>query len=1391
MRLRSLEVELFRAIQSARLVFGPGLNVVYGPNDLGKSTLTDAIRAALLIAPGSAEARSFATWGATAGQFPRVLICFECQGAIWQVEKVFGQGSRAKAYLRKSTDGGDRYHMHAQGRDVEGKLRELLNWGLAIPGGRGATQRAETYLTTALLGKQGDVSAIFDASLKHDQDETGRALVTRALDALGQDPVVTRLLDRLKEHSGEVYTAHGRHKRTADSPLVRAHAVLREREERLRDLQALAMQGKEIEEEVCRRLQARETALELRDQARAELEELRGYAASGAQRVQLERAIGQHLRDMDRITAAFDAHKAAKHEHLNAQAALTAVADEYEQAVQAASVADTEAQAARDRLSRARSAHESSEELASSARGARVSELRAQVEKAAARTGAARSALEAGAELVSLESQLDMARIVLADAEQEVARASAELKLASAMEELQAARVMTDAVAAADADQEKHRGRELAASAVVAEAEAALGVAAATLENAREVEKQSQRAAGERAMQLRLLDARILHCEATVREEREALDRARTTVLRMRRADEAQAAAHGAEVLATEIDASLAGNAAEIAGCEARLHALEGIGLELRRRVIASQVDELTGQEGRARDHRRRAAEVRDRAARLEEEVLRVRFPSTQHLSSLRTLHSEVKNRKAAGPAATPSAAALPLLAGAAVATIGFIAARYLGSAGLELSIGAALVLGIVATIVALANVSRQKKNAQRAWQVETGQLESQLAAEMPPVLREAGVDVLDEIESKRQENEKLHAEAGRLRQEAIDLDRHADSMFERVSALSSLRQELVALTGQLAARGDTLALQSEVLAGDGPAVSENSRREQERLQKARSARDALQTERFRQLALCASKRAQADSALAERGDLITSSLDVKAAVSDAEFRLGVAETQLISLRRDSERLTELPLEPAEGASQTALDEAKKAVSQANDRLQERRRKRQEVADDLARADARLELAREAAKSIGLREIEERVTKAQAAAGTDVEPPDTASARARHERAKEHVSSAGATVNLLAAGIPAARRKSEELQSTLASDAASEFASAEDEERRLYAALRDAEAEVPQTTHDVSASAQELRDAGQAAGRAEEELADMRERASAATAKRDGLKASAERAGGELEACERQTLGMNVEQAAGELAKARQALAELHPVPEVTPEQLGHAELALEDSDHVLKACEGSLNEVRGKLELVAGRVGLERIEEEQEAVQRAKEHAEDQELNYEASKHLLESLEAAETKRSSHLGRCLAVPVTERFLALTGDLYAHVNLDPDLRLEGFVAAGGEHRVDELSVGTREQLATIVRLAIAAQLKTAVLLDDQLVHSDSGRIEWFRKQVRNSVSEHGHQVIVITCRLSDYAVDDEILGHEGAPSADGSTLTIINILDVVRRVRAWPPAVLG
>jgi uncharacterized protein YhaN len=41
-----------------------------------------------------------------------------------------------------------------------------------------------------------------------------------------------------------------------------------------------------------------------------------------------------------------------------------------------------------------------------------------------------------------------------------------------------------------------------------------------------------------------------------------------------------------------------------------------------------------------------------------------------------------------------------------------------------------------------------------------------------------------------------------------------------------------------------------------------------------------------------------------------------------------------------------------------------------------------------------------------------------------------------------------------------------------------------------------------------------------------------------------------------------------------------------------------------------------------------------------------------------------------------------------------------------------------------------------------------VVLDDQLVHSDTGRLEWFRGTLRQSAM--AHQIIVFTCRVGDY-----------------------------------------
>ncbi len=1339
MRLLSLEVENFRAIQSARLRFGRGLNVVYGPNDHGKSTLTDAIRAALLVAPGTAEARSFQSWGAAAGQFPKVVLGFENHGAIWRVEKIFAQGTRVKARLEKSTDGGVRYLPHAENRDVEGKLRELLNWGIAPPGGRGAPQRAETYLTTALLGKQGEVGAIFDATLKRDQDDTGRTLVTRALDALGQHPIVTRILGILKERTGEVYTEHGRHKRGADSPLVRARAALREREARVRAIEETVRRGKEIEDEIRILMRERETAVDHHDRARTHLDALRERLSANARREQL-----------GRDAAALQALENARREYSQAQAELEAVGNECEEAVRIADAAEAVAKEARDRLSRAQAANESSEEIAAAAFAARVSHLRAQLEKARTRKAAVQ-------EWESLESRHAAARIALAQARQEERGAAAELSLATALEEQREAIALTEALTGAITEHDRQKALEAAAAAAVAEADATVRAALARLDNARNAEELARRTAEAHAMNLRVLDTHILHSEASVRDEKDALDRARAAVLRARRADEAQAAAQAAEARAAEIDASLAANATEIGRCEARLRTLEWAALELRRQAAALKVDETSAQESAAREHRRRAADARDRAAVIEAEVAGVRFPSSQHLGSLDALRAEIKSRKAAGPAAASPGIGLVLPAAAIGAAIGFVAAHYGGSAGTPVSIGAAILLSIIAAaIAAFASIRGRRRSAEVSWRAEVERLESRLTAETAPVLSEAGIGAIEELEARRRQVERLHSEAGRLRQEATGLDREADSMFETAAGLSSARGELETLSGQLATLGGVaLAMESQVLAGGLGAVNENTLDEQKRLAEARHVRDQLQTERMSQAALCALQRATAESALAQRDDAADPQ-----AVADAESRYSAAAEKLAELRHERQHAAALPDSSPAEVRETELRQADQEAALAERRAEDLRLEHQAAVRDLARAAASLELATREADGIRLAEIQAQVAAARKSAGNGASSFESDVARMRHGQAEARVTTALANVELLAAGIPEARRRAEGLGAV---------AAAEEEERRLQALL-DMETQAPRG----ASAGQELQDARQQAGRAEQHLTETRVRAAAMLSKQAEVKERADQARGELEASQRQTFGLDTE-------ATRLALAEVENVLEVSAAEIEHADSALETAAAVLTACEGRLNEARGRLGLVAGRVGIERLEEEQEAVQRAREYAEEQELDFEASRHLLESLEAAETRRSSHLGRCLAAPVTERFLSLTGDLYTHVQLDPDLRLEGLVAGGETRRIEELSVGTREQLATIVRLAIAAQLKTAVLLDDQLVHSDSERLKWFGKQLQNSVRTHDHQIIVMTCRLEDYTAKDGIADCQDETCSDGSLVTIINVLDVLQR----------
>jgi uncharacterized protein YhaN len=178
------------------------------------------------------------------------------------------------------------------------------------------------------------------------------------------------------------------------------------------------------------------------------------------------------------------------------------------------------------------------------------------------------------------------------------------------------------------------------------------------------------------------------------------------------------------------------------------------------------------------------------------------------------------------------------------------------------------------------------------------------------------------------------------------------------------------------------------------------------------------------------------------------------------------------------------------------------------------------------------------------------------------------------------------------------------------------------------------------------------------------------------------------------------------------------------------------------------------------KLQLAAGYAkapSTELIELEEELA-RKREQLEDEELTEKALKRLRSFVTEAEARRIDSFAQPVLDRVAPWFEAVTGRQLEGLDLTGDNELHGlhFAGVNQEVRFDELSQGTCDQLALLIRLAFASLLTSPqclgmmpVLLDDPLVHAD-----WERRPRFGNVLEQvasGTQVVVFTCRPEDYA----------------------------------------
>src|SRR5260370_4579300 len=122
MRLHRLHIQSFAAIENLDVEFGPGLNVLYGPNDLGKSTAVSAIRLGLLLPHTSTHCEPYIGWAST--DDPIVEVTFETEAQrIWRVRKQVG---RSGSPLLNETSDGQASDDVERERKVYTKAREIL-----------------------------------------------------------------------------------------------------------------------------------------------------------------------------------------------------------------------------------------------------------------------------------------------------------------------------------------------------------------------------------------------------------------------------------------------------------------------------------------------------------------------------------------------------------------------------------------------------------------------------------------------------------------------------------------------------------------------------------------------------------------------------------------------------------------------------------------------------------------------------------------------------------------------------------------------------------------------------------------------------------------------------------------------------------------------------------------------------------------------------------------------------------------------------------------------------------------------------------------------------------------------------------------------------------------